>query len=274
MPSKMIAMHANSRWDAGSRPLLRLESPSASLCRPAAFLIAGTFLLAQSFSSPALLRAQTSQSPASAPAHSSPQAHKKASFHAKSSTAHPAAPAPVAPPLPDWPANDRPSDAIVTWDARGLSIVAGNSSLSQILKQVCAQTGATMEGLNRDQRIFGVYGPGPARDVIAQLLDGSGYNVLMIGDLGEGTPRQIVLTGRAGDAAKPGEVNQPDADNDNDADPEEQAQQPEPPPPPQQPQPMQNGAAPGVPIRNREQMVEDLQQRLQQQQQQQQANPQ
>ena len=134
-----------------------------------------------------------------------------------------------------------------------------------------------MEGLNRDQRIFGVYGPGPARDVIAQLLDGSGYNVLMIGDLGQGTPRQIVLTARTGDAPKPGVDNQPNTDNDNDAEPDEQAQQPEPPPPPPQAQPMPAGAAPGVPVRNREQMVEDMQQRLQQQQQQQlqqQANPQ
>ena len=133
-----------------------------------------------------------------------------------------------------------------------------------------------MEGLNRDQRIFGVYGPGPARDVIAQLLDGSGYNVLMIGDLGQGTPRQIVLTSRTGDAPKPDANNQPNTDSDSDAEPEEQAQQPEPPlPPQQQPPPMPTGAAPGVPVRNREQMVEDLQQRqLQQQQQQQQANPQ
>ncbi len=140
----------------------------------------------------------------------------------------PAPPAPLAPPPPDWPANDRPSDATVTWDAHGLGIVAGNSSLSQILKQVCTETGATMEGLNRDQRIFGVYGPGPARDVIAQLLDGSGYNVLMIGDLGQGTPRQIVLTGRAGGASKPGVNDQPNTDSDNDAEPEEQAQEPDP----------------------------------------------
>ena len=36
--------------------------------------------------------------------------------------------------------------------------------------------------MNVDQRVFGTYGRGPARDVIAQLLDGSGYDVLMIGD--------------------------------------------------------------------------------------------
>jgi hypothetical protein len=45
-------------------------------------------------------------------------------------------------------------------------------------------------------RIFGAYGPGQPRDVLSQLLEGSGYNVLMIGDQGQGAPRQIVLTPR------------------------------------------------------------------------------
>ncbi len=55
-----------------------------------------------------------------------------------------------------------------------------------------------LEGMDQDQRIFGTYGPGPARDVLSQLLDGSGYNVLMIGDRGQGTPRRIVLSAHSG----------------------------------------------------------------------------
>jgi hypothetical protein len=84
----------------------------------------------------------------------------------------------------------------VVWDSHGLSIVAANSSLIQILKDISAATGAKVEGLGVDERIFGTYGPGQARDVISQLLDGSGYNVLMVGDQGEGTPRQIELSNR------------------------------------------------------------------------------
>ena len=55
--------------------------------------------------------------------------------------------------------------------------------------------------MGADERIFGTYGPGPARDVLSQLLDGSGYNVLMVGDRGAGTPRRIVLTIRSGSTA-------------------------------------------------------------------------
>ena len=73
---------------------------------------------------------------------------------------------------------------------------AANSSLAQIMKAIAAETGATVQGMAQDQRIFGIYGPGRARDVISQLLDGSGYNVLMVGDLGQGTPRQILLWDR------------------------------------------------------------------------------
>ena len=80
------------------------------------------------------------------------------------------------------------------WNSQGLRIDAANSSLQQILKDVSTAIGVKYHGLNADQRVFGTYGPGPARDVLSQLLDGSGYNVLMIGDHGQGTPRQVVLT--------------------------------------------------------------------------------
>ena len=53
------------------------------------------------------------------------------------------------------------------------------------------------------QRIYGSYGPAPARDVLRQLLDGSGYNVIMVGDRGHrlrrhrgGTARRQCRLGR------------------------------------------------------------------------------
>ena len=49
--------------------------------------------------------------------------------------------------------------------------------------------------MNSDERVFGAYGlRSQARDVLAQLLQGSGYNVIMIGDQGQGTPRQLLLS--------------------------------------------------------------------------------
>jgi hypothetical protein len=92
--------------------------------------------------------------------------------------------------------NETPGKPAITWDSQGLKIDATNSSLRQILNDVSTATGAKVEGFGTDERVFGEYGPGQARDVISQLLHGSGYNVLLIGDQGAGTPRQIVLSTR------------------------------------------------------------------------------
>jgi hypothetical protein len=191
-------------------------------------------------------------------------------------------PAPVAqtppppPPLPAWPINDQPSPASVVWDANGLRIHASNSSLRQILSEVSTETGTKVEGLNADQRIYGEYGPGNARDVLSQLLQGSGYNVLLAGDIGQGAPRQIVLSPRlAGPGGAPrSAINRPQQEGDDEQDqPEEQ--------PAVQAPPVQNNpppGAPGGPVRTPQQVMEEMQQRqiLQQQQQQQpqQQNPQ
>jgi hypothetical protein len=157
----------------------------------------------------------------------------------------------VTPHAPDWPANDQPSDATVTWDSQGLRVVAVNSSLTQILKAIATQTGATLEGSNTDERIFGIYGPGPARDVICQLLDGSGYNVLLVGDLGQGAPRQIILTARTAAGSQPGKVNSQSTAEDQNTEAGQEAQQPETPPQ-------------GLPAGSQGQVHQDLQERQQQ----------
>jgi hypothetical protein len=230
------------------------------------FFAGSVLILIQCLIAPVPLAAQASAasiSPTPRPTHP----HKKAAQNAVATQPavqpDPIPPTPVVPPPPDWPANDHPSDATVTWDSHGLSIVAANSSLTQILKQVATETGATLQGLARDQRVFGVYGPGPARDVISQLLDGTGYNVLLIGDQGQGTPRQIVLTPRTG-SAQPSGNRSPDS-GDEDSDAEQQIAQPEPPSLPQQQYPNGPlGMAPGVPMRTQQQIIEELQRRQQQ----------
>ena len=137
--------------------------------------------------------------------------------------------APVPPPPPIWPANDLAVRASVVWDSQGLRIDARNSSLQQILNDFSAATGAKVEGMATDERVYGSFGPGQARDVLSQLLHGSSYNVLMIGDQGEGTPRQIVLSVRTTGNGQPPPASTP---SDDDADLDEPPQQPQGPPPP------------------------------------------
>jgi hypothetical protein len=185
-------------------------------------------------------------------------------------------PAPPQPELPKWPVNETPAKPTVTWDSSGLKIQANNASLHEILDQVSTDTGAKVEGMAGDERVFGDYGPGTARDVISQLLHGSGYNVLMIGDQGAGTPRQIVLsTRRAANASQANRASQPEQPEEDIPEQPEVEEQP-----PQQP-PMMNGrppmmvppGPPGAP-RTPQQILQELQQRQQQiQDQQQQQQP-
>lgn len=106
------------------------------------------------------------------------------------------APAPAAisapPSLLDKPAQP----AKVTLANGKLSVAADNSSLTDILHQLASTTGMAIDGLDQDTRIFGTYGPGNPRDILSSLLEGAGYNVMMLGATEDGTPRQLVLTVR------------------------------------------------------------------------------
>ena len=180
-------------------------------------------VLAATLGGAQMLRAQ-----APATAVSSTPAHKKAHPHKRPAAVQPQSPPavtkPPEPELPKWPANEKPSPASVTWDSQGLHIDAANSSLAQILHDVATATGARVEGFDTDQRVFGAFGPGPARDVLCQLLQGSGYNVLLIGDQGQGTPREILLSLRhAGTATTAGNP-APARDEDTDTDEQPQPQ--------------------------------------------------
>ena len=190
---------------------------------------------------------------------------------------------PPAPLAPLWPANQPPNQARVSWDSRGLEIEASNSSLSQILHQIAADTGAKLEGLTPDQRVFGSYGPGPRSDVLLKLLDGSGYNVLMIGGRDAATPLEIVLSARLPASPQTATNNQ---NRGNSVDDEAGKQlkpelQPNYPSEPPRPQPIQNPFASGGPPRDPQEFMQEILQRQQkidqqqeQKQQDQQNNPQ
>ncbi|HZB87783.1 MAG TPA: hypothetical protein VE291_03910, partial [Terracidiphilus sp.] len=110
---------------------------------------------------------------------------------------------------------------------------ASNSSLTQILAQITTATGAKIDGAAADQRIFGSFGPGSARDVLTQLLQGSGYNILMVGDNGHGLPREIQLSMRSAGSSVPAAARPPQPDEDNDDTPDNtQVDIPPPPVPP------------------------------------------
>ncbi len=245
------------------RPSIRRLGLIASGSAKSFVVCAASFLF-----SAAVFAAQTS--PAQTNSSSAPPAahiHKHVHPHKKPAAAVPAPqvvppPAPALPPAPNWPANDLPGAASVVYDSRGLLIVASNSSLAQILKDVSTDTGAKVEGMGADQRVFGTYGPGPARDVLSQLLDGSGYNILMIGDRGQGTPRRIVLSPQAGGGTQSAAKNTAARPTNDDTDAEQPAPEPEAEQEP--PQPVQNDAAPPVPLRTPQQMIEERNRRLQQ----------
>jgi hypothetical protein len=83
-----------------------------------------------------------------------------------------------------------------------LTITAQNCTLGDILKAVHAQTGAQVElPGNAGDRVIGNFGPGPARDVLAALLNGSHFNYVLLGS--ESNPQaldRVILTAKTGGA--------------------------------------------------------------------------
>lgn len=93
--------------------------------------------------------------------------------------------------------SDLPEGAQVRWNGNQLAIVANNSSLSQILRDVARQTGMKVTGAIVDERVFGSYGPAPVTQVLTALLDGTGANLLML-EGEHSSVRVLVLTPRGG----------------------------------------------------------------------------
>lgn len=98
-------------------------------------------------------------------------------------------------PQPDAPAQP----AAVSLKGGRLRVEANNSDLTQILHDLANKSGMTIKGLDKGPRIFGVYGPGDARQVLTSLLVGSGYDFIMVGDAVSGAPRELLLTPRKSD---------------------------------------------------------------------------
>jgi hypothetical protein len=191
----------------------------------------------------------------------------------------------------------------VSYQNEQLTIVANNSTLGDILRAVRKQTGADIDIPSAPDRVVTHLGPGSPRDVMAELLNGSRFNYVLLGSPADNTSlTRVVLVAKSGqDNASPnpnipsmagpssGEQGQPgvvrhsgnpgapaaeldanamDAEEDNDT-PQEQ-----PPAEAEQPPAPASTDQPGV--KTPQQMLQEMQQRqlqLQQQQQQQGQQP-
>jgi len=98
-----------------------------------------------------------------------------------------------------------PLDAIaavppqVTFENNQLTIVAPNSTLADILRAVRKQTGADIEVPAAPERVVTHLGPGPAREVLADLLNGSRFNYVLLGSpSNEAALTRVVLVAKSG----------------------------------------------------------------------------
>jgi hypothetical protein len=69
--------------------------------------------------------------------------------------------------------------AKVSWADGKLAVTADNSSLNQILREIGRLTGMTVTGGVAEQRVFGQYGPGPPAQILGDLLEGTGSNMIL-----------------------------------------------------------------------------------------------
>jgi hypothetical protein len=93
-------------------------------------------------------------------------------------------------PLPSGPTGPVPAIPLdsmapvapqVSYQNSQLTIVAPNSTLGDILRAVKKQTGAEIDVPSAPERVVTHLGPGPAREVLAELLNGSRFNYVLLG---------------------------------------------------------------------------------------------
>ena len=201
--------------------------------------------------------------------------------------------APVPQPAPPvTPEHGPSSPPQVSFQGGQLIIVARNSTMSDVLNAVKQRTGASVDmPAGSGERVVGQFGPGAPRDVMAQLLNGSHYDYVLLGSAAD--PRalnKIVLMAKSSgpEPAPSRQRNQTQGDNENlqavpevesenpaensgeaTPDPQEPPQEEPQPEQPEQSQDQQNGPT----VKTPEQLLQELQQQQQQQQQNQSGPP-
>jgi hypothetical protein len=116
-----------------------------------------------------------------------------------------AVPLPPLPSGPTGPVQQIPLDSIapvppqVSYQNSQLTIIAPNSTLGDILRAVRKQTGAEIEIPTAPERVVTHLGPGPAREVVAELLNGSRFNYVLMGSsTNDATLSKVVLVAKTG----------------------------------------------------------------------------
>jgi hypothetical protein len=146
-------------------------------------LFAGTVLM---FGTQAPVQTQKS---ASVPHKRRPQANAKPQL--SQSQTQPSA----TPPQEVTPEHGPASPPQVSFQNGKLTILARNSTMGDVLNAVREKTGASIDTppLSGD-RVVGQFGPGAPRDVMAQLLNGSHYDYVLLGSPADpGALQKIVL---------------------------------------------------------------------------------
>ena len=105
----------------------------------------------------------------------------------------------------DWAGPAIPLDSMapvppqVSYQNAQLTIVAPNSTLGDILRAVTKQTGAEIEIPSAPERVVTHLGPGPAREVMAELLNGSRFNYVLLGSpANDAVLTRVVLVAKTG----------------------------------------------------------------------------
>jgi hypothetical protein len=111
-------------------------------------------------------------------------------------------PAPAPPPTPEQLPAIAPK---LTYQNGLLTIVAQNSTLDDILRDVHSKTGANIDVPGpATERVVGQFGPGSPRDVLATLLNGSHFNYVMVGTpTSPDSVAQVILTRKTGGETPP-----------------------------------------------------------------------
>jgi hypothetical protein len=107
---------------------------------------------------------------------------------------------PTGRPVPQVPLDSiKPIAPQVNFQNGQLTIDAPNSTLGDILRAVKKQTGADIEIPDAQDRVVTHLGPGPARVIVAELLNGSKFNYVLLGSPEDANAlTRIVLVAKSG----------------------------------------------------------------------------
>ncbi len=123
----------------------------------------------------------------------------KTRAHRKKQKAAAVAEVPQTPTPPPTLEQSPPTAPNITYRNGELTIDAHNSTLSQVLRSVQTQTGASVEfpANAANERVVTQLGPGQPRDVLNTLLNGSKFDYVILGVTGDpGAVQRVILTPR------------------------------------------------------------------------------